>query len=285
MPGNRGIRHAIASWIPNWLSNRAEKNTGYKLLYTAALVCDAVVETGLQGLRAAWPGKGTPTALPYIGQSRGLIRGLTETDDAYASRLRAWLTTWENAGDDTSLIRLLQTYLGTYLAGSPRMIRIVNRAGNFVTVDSAGVVTRATDTDWDWDEVYEPYKSTWWSDIWIIVYVDGRWPTYADLSDANWLAAWGTYDGFGTGHMVPREAVDGVKNLVAAFKGAHTYLQAIVFTTDGLAFTPGTIGSWADNPDGRWGNWSYDNGTSQVPARISAYIAFTTRFWIPTKGG
>jgi hypothetical protein len=69
------------------------------------------------------------------------------------------------------------------------------------------------------------------SDIWIVLYVtDARWPFYYRASiDPAFIAAWGAGT-LGTGHQVPREAYQGVMNIIADMKGAHTYVQAVIIS-------------------------------------------------------
>jgi hypothetical protein len=274
----RNIRDALRSIVPNWLSDRPGFNVGFRVLYVIALFCDKLVEVMLEGARAPLPGVGDPSALPYIGRTRGLIRGLTESDDEYAARLRAWLQFWENAGGAEQLVSLVQTFLGGGL-----VVRLISRDGRFVTANFDGSAQVALDGSWDWDSGL-PERAGWWGDMWLVVYLtDGRYPVYANLSDAAWLAAWGTYQGFGAGMQVTRDVVDGVASLLASFKGAHTWLSAIIWTTDTNLFTPGSLGGI---PAGQFGNWSHDVATEQVPARLTVSpFTGTLRYWIPRFGG
>lgn len=284
----RGVRDALKSVIPNWLSNRPELNNAFKVLYSAALMCDGIVEVMLEGFRAALPGKGTPTALGLIGQGRGIPRGLTESDDAYAARLRDWLRLWENAGSDETLLALLQVFLGFDNSRPLSPMRIIDRRGNFTSITDTGVTSRTVDATWNWDSISNPERATWWSDIWIVVYVDyTRWQTYTALTDLNWQAAWGNSNGlgWGEGHTVTRDVVDGIMALVAAFKGAHTYVQAIIVTTDNTLFVPGSLGA-SGNPNGKWGYFTYTNPATGVCSPIRTTLTGgVTRYWCPVGGG
>ena len=286
---NRGIRDALKSIVPNWLSNRLKRNTGFKVLWTWALLADGLVEVMLEGFRAAMPGKGTPTALGLIGQSRGIPRGIGESADAYAARLREWLTLWENAGSDETLMALLQAFLGVDNSRPLSPMRIVDRRGNFTSIDQFGVTSRTVDTNWNWDSISNPERSTWWSDIWIIVYVDAsRWQFYTGLLDFNWTQAWGDTGGFGwgEGHTVTREYVDGIMSIIATFKGAHTFINSVIITTDNNLFVPGSLGV-AGNPNGKWGSFSYTEPSTGICAPIRTTItgAGNIRYWCPAGGG
>ena len=282
----RGIRDSIKSFVPNWLSNRLKANTAFRVLYVIAQMTDAMVETMIEGVRASQPGRGTSTADALIGQSRGILRGLSETDAQYEARLRAWLMLWQNAGSDQSLIRLIQGFLGPDASGIP-VVRIVDRRGDFTSIDAAGNITQTRDPAWNWDQYGEPARVNWWSDLWVIVYVDPtRWPTYSNLTDAAWLAAWGTYGGSGLGHQVPRAAVDGINSIIASFKGAHTFVQAVVISTDPSLFVPGALSTSGD-PTGYWGWFSFAllPNNIQNPIRTTLNAGNTVRYWAPPNGG
>lgn len=273
----RNIRDSIKSFIPNWLANRLALQVAFKVIYIIALMCDLAVEAMLEGFRAPMPGLGTPTALPYIGQTRGLIRGLTETDASYIARLLKWLDLWEQAGSAETLVQLVQVFLGNNL-----VVRLVDRSGNFVTANANGTTTFTTDGNWDWDDAIVE-RFTWWGDLWLIVYdTDGRYPTYSNLSDPTWIAQWGTYQNFGTGHEVTRNVVDGIYAITGSFKSPHTWLSAIVWCTDPLYFIPHSL---SGTPDGNFGNWGRDIGDVTSPARLTQTVGGTIRYWTPQFGG
>lgn len=272
---NRGLRHALNSIVPNWLSNRKGLRTGFTILWVIALICDELLQACLEGLRAAFPGKGDPSALPYIGQSRGILQGALEPNDHYATRLRAWLDTWTNAASAEIMGLQIQGFLyGVAPLGANPTIRIVDRSGNWVTINPDGSTTFSFDSTWNWDSISNPERSGYWSDIWIIVYPT-IWLTYTTMADPNFRAAWGTYQGFGLGHEVPRSYVDGILRIVSVWKGAHVYVQAIIWSYDSTLFIPGALTN-PGNPDGRWGKSYKVVGTSSVASRNN-----NARYWIP----
>lgn len=278
----RNIRNAIKSFVPNWLSDRPLLNVGFSFIFVVALMCDLFIEQLFQGTLAPFPGQGTPTALPLIGRMRGMIRGLSESDASYIARLINWLDLWAVAGGAETLALLVQVVLGGNL-----VVRVVDRAGNFVTANANGTTTYVKDTSWDWDSeiaTHAPSRAGFWGDTWIIVYnTDGRWPTYSSLTDPAWLAAWGTYQGFGTGLQIPRNAVDIVYQVVAPFKGAHTWLAAIITCEDPSLFVPGSLMGIPDGASGNWGH--YDGSNNYVRARLQTHLGLKVRYWIPTYGG
>ena len=298
VPKTRGIRHALTSMVPNWLSNRPTLNVGFRSLYALAMVFDFLVEMMLQGVYAAMPGKGTSTALPFIGASRGILQGLTESNTSFAVRLRNWLTFWYNAGSAEVMAQMIQSFL----PNNP-VVRIVDRAGNWVTANQDGTTTFARDPLWNWDSVSNPERAGWWSDIWVIVYPDPwiSWETGVNpaqfpdgwtnpLANTQWQS--GGPQGVGIGHNVPRIAVDGILSIVSTWKGAHTYVVAMIFTTIAGLFKPGASTN-PGAPDGTWGQWGkYNAGTgTYVPSRTRelnivgpGYVGHA-RYWTPLNGG
>jgi hypothetical protein len=261
MSNARGFRDSFRSYIPPWAANRLERSVGYRFLYSLIAPFDVMIQTALEGAQAAWPGKGTPTALPLIARMRGLLQGESETTDHFVARLLKWLETWTDAGSDVQLVTQIHEYLGN----SP-MVRVVTRAGNWVTIAADGTISRAS-AAWDWDSISNPERSGYWSDLWVIVY-PCEWLVTAvgALVDSHEL---------GIGHAVPRVAVQAILGLVAQWKGAHTRVRAIIWSYDATLFDPANMAA-PGNPDGKWGEWTkYVAGVS-TPARNT-----TCRYWIP----
>lgn len=241
------VRDILRDVVPWWLSDRhfsSGKDVGFRLLWAIVAPLDGYLEMLHESLEAAWPGVGTPSALPLIGRTRGILRGEAETSDEYAARLRGWLDAWRDAGSQKAIARELHGYL----AGHPR-VRVVNRAGHMVTIGADGTVT-AEQVAWDWDSVSNPERHGDWSDLWVIVY---RTPAWA--LEASWGSGgtWGAGDGGGLGHAVPRASVDAVKGILGQWKAAHTRVRAVVWTSDAALFDPANPSSM---PDGNWGQWS-----------------------------
>jgi hypothetical protein len=225
---------------------------------------------------ASWPGAGTPTALPSIGRSRGIIRGQGETDASYASRLRGWLDRWRLAGSAEGIARALHEYLGNH----PR-VRVIQRSRDdvgllswdtlWVTVGEDGTITREI-APWNWDGTSHPERNpAFWSDLWIVIYPT-QWahaPTWGAVGDT-----WGD-DGYGLGHDVSREEYDAVLGQIAQWKAAHTRVRAVVWTSDGSLFDPDVPSS---GPDGTWGAWG---GTGSGPRTASGREMTSCRYWEP----
>lgn len=263
----RGFRDSFQRYIPKWLANRLGQNVGYRFLYALIMPLDVMMQGVLEGVQAAFPGYGTPTALPLIGRSRGILRGEAESDDSYAARQRAWLDAWTEAGASKRIAREIHAYL----ANSP-MVRIVDRSGNWVTVAADGTLT-TTHAAWDWDSISNPERAGDWSDLWIIVY-PCEWPITGTLGSR--AGVWPPR-GIGTGHQVSRTAVQAILGIVAQWKGAHTYVRGIIWSYDATLFDPASPVS--GDPDGKWGKWGKPVGSTVRPARNTS-----CRYWIPTNG-
>jgi len=275
----RGFRDAFLAYTPVWLQNRQDyvsgtlKNAAARMLYSMIFPLDVAVQTILEGLKAAFPGIGTSSALPILGQARGLLQGEGESNAAFALRLINWLTTWQQSVNadgsgvgafaDEQMARQIQAYLG-----NTPTVRVVDRSGQWVTVDPTGVATRAV-AAWNWDGTSNPERAAYWSDIWIIVY-PCEWTQAPNFQTRK--AAPHT-QGYGVGALVQRTASDAILSIVSTWKGKHTTVRAIVWSYDATLCVPGG----SNNPDGNWGEWSKlsgGHGGTRIPAR-SANARYT----------
>lgn len=268
------FRDAIRSMVPEWLSDR-DQGTGnglfkaFGVLFTLAAAADNGIDTMIQGIRAAWPGNGTPTALPYIGRNRGIIRGEADTDEDYAARLIPWLSTRRgdlpDGGGDGSQLAVAKAF-HEYLGNHPR-VRVVNRHGYWTTVNADGSIDRVNGVPFDWDSVTNPENATHWRDQWVIVYTpewarDTAWGTDED---------WGGPLGFGM--AVDRQAVDALVGQLRQLKRASTYIRAVIWSYDPTLFDPAVPASL---PDGTWGTWHVMSGGVAVP---SGRNVVDCRYW------
>jgi hypothetical protein len=271
-----GWRSITARWIVWWLSDRVEDGlvTGYLIWWVVAATLDHLHEFALEGMFAAWPGYGTPTALDMIGRSRGMIRGMSESDDSFASRLPHWLTLWHFAGSETNLVQAFHEYL----LGQPKCF-IVNRAGTRVTVAPDGTTTTDTIT-WDWDSLSNPERAGYWSELWMVVFAPPWQIGPATLP----LWQWGDTD-IGYGHASPRVDVDALKGLLEtgpSQHAAHSYMRCIIWCYDDTLFdstSPSTM------PDGTWGEWIYPTRghgyTANQSGRALGSFGTSCRYWEP----
>ncbi len=282
----RGFRNTLL--VPSWLANRPGLQTGYKLVWSFALIADLLMEGVCQGLTAAFPGPGTPTALVELGRNRGFVQGPSQTDDEFAEELIAWRTLWSRAGSDESLCVVLQSFI----PGSPT-VAVVNRANRWTILSAAGEFSYVTGVAlpsgavspfvyeagaaFNWDSNSNPGNSPGWSDAWVVI---GN-PSYASetRSLTTLAAAYGTFagwaaTGWGFGMQIPRADVNAI---TAIFSGnwfpPHANPKCIIWDFSGT-FTNG-IPSDALACNGYCGPWAYmTDGNAATPQRPS-----TARYW------
>lgn len=275
----RSLRAALASVVPTWLANLPGFRNLYAYCWTVALLGDCLREIAWEGQLAAYPGVGTPDALALIGPSRGLTQGPSEDNGVFAARCIAFRDAWAIAGAAQSVAEQLQSLLvgtGGLGPGVYPVIRVVDRAGNAITVHADQSVTFST-LSWDWDDLggwvdergWRPPASveTYWADRWILI--QDPFAHWTGFADSNWLAAWNTDDQT-IDSRCPQSIVQAVLSLVSTFKGGHMWVRAIVFAPD-----PTTV-----VPSGYWGNWSRNVSGVQTATRTPSLA-----YWIPNFGG
>lgn len=271
------VRDTLPSLVTTWLSDRVQngRTVGFRVLRALVMGLDALLDMAVQGLDA-WFGFGTPTALPLLGRSRGILRGRSETQAEYATRLRAWLETWPEAGSSELIALSIHQYLGT----NPT-VRIIQRGeviggvlqpSKWVTCESDGTITR-TSALWNWDTISHPARSDaaepYWSDEWIVIQTS----PFAERSGT--LGSMTGEDGHALGHAAAHAEVDAVHGLVGQWKGGHSCVSAVIWTTDATLFDPTDPSTC---PNGRWGAWGMYDGSLYVP---SSRNTTTCRYWEP----
>jgi len=264
------FRETLRRYVPPWLADRptSGRTAGFRYLYGLVAILDGGMQFLVEGMQARLPGGGTPTALPYIGRDRRIIRGPHETDADYAARLLEWLDLWRAAGNAYALAKALQAFLAP---GHPR-IRIVTRSGFWWTLDPSGELSwhLASPNNWNWDSHTHPEHAGRWADFWVVVYP----PHFAD--DGLWgdgTSFWGERKAFGQGTSLAN--VEAIKALVRQWKAAHSRCMALIFTYDPASFDPTSPPGSPGMPDGWWGRWSKDDGSG---GRVRSRRA-DARYW------
>lgn len=251
MTARRRFRDLFVDYTPWWLRGRTSSGltSGYRYLWSMIAPLDVALENLVQGMQAAWPGLGTPTALALIGRTRGIIRGQGESVESYGQRLREWLDRWLDAGSAFAVARAIHEYLSSH----PR-VRVVTRSGVWVTIDENGTVTRH-DAPFDWDSVSHPERVGFWSEMWIVVYPT-QWALKGLVNSRPLI-----FDGLGFDHAVTREESDAIRGEIAQWKAAHTYVRSLIWSYDETLFDPDVPASC---PDGTWGDWGNRSNVSRV---------------------
>lgn len=240
------LRGSLAKVVPTWLQNAPGFRNLYIVVWAYALLGDCLLEIAWEGQLATYPGVGTPTALPLIGASRGLLQGPNEPDAVFAARCIDFRATWKEAGSAQSLATEIQAFLvgsGTLGAGVYPVVRVVDRRGACATAHADQSVT-FENISWHWDDTggfiedrqyYVPELDTWWSELWILV--QDFTTHYTSFSDPNWTSAWNSGDQTLDG-VCPQATVQGITQIISSFKGAHTHVRALVLVPDPTTYAP-----------------------------------------------
>lgn len=127
------FRDAIRAAVPRWLRNGLAEKIGYAI----GVTLDALGDWTAYGVRARFPGQYSPESLAAIGNDRKLPRGVLETDDEYADRLRRWLDIHCTRGNPYTFLEQLQAYWGPSMTAD-----LEYDSGRTYSIDGAGVITR-----------------------------------------------------------------------------------------------------------------------------------------------
>lgn len=269
MTASRRFRDEIRSYVVPWLSDRhaakPELSAGFRFLWSMVAPLDAAMDALMQGVRAAQPGQGTPTALPLIGRSRGILRGYGESDAGYGARLPGWLDRWRIAGLAEAIARAIQEYCPNH----PK-VRIITRSGVWVTLELNGTITRTT-APWNWDAASNPERAGYWSELWIVVY-PSPWATSGTYGDGVTYGL-GASGGLGLGHQVTRVENDAIRGQIGQWKSAHSKIRAVIWTSDAALFNPAVPASC---PDGTWGEWGSAGSGPRGPSGRNYSVC---RYW------
>jgi hypothetical protein len=121
----------ITELAPPWL--RQVKGETY--LRGLADPFDAIAQRHKDGVKQRFPDFASPGALTEIGGERGLPRGPSETDSAYATRLKKAWDVWPYAGTPLGMLTAL-------LAAGYSHVYLITQKGQWHTLDgSAQLVT------------------------------------------------------------------------------------------------------------------------------------------------
>ncbi len=253
---------SVFAKVPIWMT----RAVGAKFLVSMIMLADAGAKALLEALYARFPGVGTPTALPYIGRDRGMIRGMSDTDLTFGARLIQWLDRWRIAGSQLAICIAVQEYC----SGSPK-VKVVNRTGRMTTLNSDGSSSFA-DVTWNWDSLSHPQRAGFWSEIWIIVYT----PPWAISGPLNT----NTPADCGIGQLCPRVDVDALRGLFTTWKSAHTFIRGVLWAYDATLFDPSSPSTM---PDGTWGSWGYGRSHRQLSGRGLLEQSNKLRTWEPDR--
>jgi len=277
-----GLRDRIRLLAPSWMQGGIADRVNYGY----GLAADALLQKLYLGMLAHFPTRANPDALTIIGQDRLIGQGLTETPAAYAIRLQRAFDTWQFAGAPRSSLGAILDFLllltpevqmvssrydpstypptrlssqwDTYFAGQPSAPEPTH-----LYVDTAG-------GNWDWDSLSQVTGSWGWWGMWIVLFAVAP-NNFTDAQTWAWGDAtltWGTIPG-SWGLSADHTLVDGIRAIVAQFKGAHAWCRWIIISFDLTLFESGDPAGGGINPDGHFGRWSKIVGGQYVPSRFA----------------
>ena len=309
----------ISDLAPEWMFSGPRRQWS-SLMALAGVTLDLIMEGINQARSAAEPGQVPASvdpnyggflsvdALPLIGRDRRILRGLNETPDVYAGRLRQWLQSWGQAATPWGLL----VQLGAVI-GSPEVVRIVTAGGAWWTWDgttvtmlntagtgfsytpSLGALTAnsrvANSWNWDSNSNPPPYDQNDPSRFWVIVYAPVNAPymtandlTFSDAGVVNDL--WNNPTSYyanpslpgtvptsaaGTiGLSAPQNWVELLRNVISEWKSAGLACAYVIVSFDPTAFNPVTDSTPTSIPDGTWGwhGWYNPSTGIRAPSRF-----------------
>jgi hypothetical protein len=242
-----------------------EGTDGEKVLYSLALIKDAIDSINKARLTARFPSYAGESALTLIGADRGILRGRAETKEHYANRLIAWRYPRGHRvrGNGFALLEQIWEYFGGGFA-------LYTECQNNLQYHRAADGTESTTnvSGWDWDSDVVPDHLDRWARFWIVIdgsTLIGATPAYGDA------ALYGGQHGdssYAIGHTgVSADDVNAIRKLFRgrAWKPAGTRAMWAIVS---LAPAPSPL------PEGWWGLWARDDGGNYEAARPSTY-----RYW------
>ncbi len=277
------VRDLIGDFSPRRFADNlpASPSWGFRQLWAYGAIVDAFTQWQEEGVRARFPGLGTPTALPAIARSRSIVRGRVETDDEHIARLIAWLDIHATRGTMRGITKEIQNYLGRTNGGQWFKVTCVSRGslwgvrrenGEYEFIDPG----TGEGWFWDWDSISHPENATCSTDMWIIVE-----PTVY----AAHLAWWWPSPDSSLGHDAPQVEVSAIREIVDRFRAERTRIRALIWSpgivpagypqSGQTIFDPTADGTQPQlMPSGDWGSWSKIVDGKSVPSRPN-YL----RFW------
>lgn len=127
-------RDAIRKLVPPWLQN----GNAEKILYACLIQLDALGVALVSAVKLRFPLVYSAESLGLIGQERRIRRGLLDTDETYATRVRSWLVQHRRRGGAYALLEQLHAYFGT----SSFPIELVYQSGARYSMATNGTITR-----------------------------------------------------------------------------------------------------------------------------------------------
>jgi hypothetical protein len=218
------IRAAAQVASPPWLLGQ----NGARYVYSQAIQLDAMAEKLRYGELQRFPQYCQPEALNPLGQDKRIFRGLSESDESYASRLQQFKPTWRLAGNAPTLLRQLWSllspdatrirYVVNGYTGTPASS--LNQFADWWTIDDTGLAyERVSPSNWNWDGLSIGFGMQ--IRFWLIVYrPDLSVPVWGEPPPSTWGES-GYYWGLGNS---PSNWIADFRNVVSTFRAAGSAL-------------------------------------------------------------
>lgn len=264
-----GIRDSIKEISVEWLADGVAE----KVNYSIALVLDGEIEAAYQGRLATMPGKGTPTALGFLGADLVIRRGPNEPDANYSRRLTVAHDTWRTAGSPIAVLE----QVAAYVQPTTPVIRTIGNNSIWDWLDAAGDwFVFYGSGNWNWDG--HTGLSKWWR-AWVVI-EPGTFAQRPGTWDTAYGATWDSDTATGTWDTTATQAdVAAIFDLVNTWKSAHNEgvndgtevtRPMVIVSFDATLFDPTQPADGVHNPDGSFGRqWKCVAGVV-VPSRFAA---------------
>lgn len=253
------FRNTIAVIVPPWLDGKF----GKRLMYAFGTTVDALMDLYMEGVKARFPGEGTPDALPYIGNDRIIVRGFDEPDDSFVARLVRWLDSHRVNGTPGARLRQLRGYFtphalrirNVFVTAQAAHVAVWHSLLESVDIDGTLELIKTTPENWNWDGLFKGAR------FWTLLYVTGIFTDDGDHNDPG-----DHNDGGHVGSSATGAQIATVKKLISFWRGAHAHSYYTLIVFDDSLFDP--TGSGANYPDGHWDLWSEGGGLPNRPAGV-----------------
>jgi hypothetical protein len=231
IPRGSPFRGSAQVFSPPWLS----RYVGSRYVYSQAIQWDTLAEYTRLGMLQRYPSVAQPDALSEIGRDRRILRGIVETDEHYAERLRVFKRTWKLAGNAPTLLGQLWEYMRPNATKIRYVVNgyegaVADSASQFTdwwTIDDAGLAfERVSPSNWNWDDSFGKNIR-----FWIIVYRSDIITPYWGVPPYQWGEE-GLYWGAAPGS--DRSWLIDTLNLVQQWKAGGSHMGPFPLYAGGL---------------------------------------------------
>lgn len=203
------FRDTILRIVPPWL----RRGTAAKILYSCAIMLDALGDALVSGVKLRFPGVYSPESLALIGRDRQISRGRLESNDNYAARLIRWWDDHRVRGNAYALFRQLRGHFSPI----EFTVEVVYRSGTRITFDADGeTVTYDTVAAFNPDGPDGYWLEAYWSRVWVYLH----WPV--EVADDGIWDDPGVWDDGGVWDSeLTSQEVDDIRGVIRDWSAAH----------------------------------------------------------------